>query len=264
MIRPVFANTADYRTRQALILRGGTGRVSLPVRVGLIDHPTHGAVLIDGGCGPRLTKGPGRSLALRLYSWLLHPVIREDSSPMALLAATGRTAADVQTILVTHFHADHISYLRDFPNARFVTDGPVRGGLRHGIFPALLPDDFAQRQIDLRSFPQAALPFGLGAGYDVFGDGTVLAVPLPGHAAGHYGLCFPGDDPLLYAVDVQWLLAGILQDRAPGFPASLLADDTTAAHESIALVRAFAQAGGTVVLCHDPAPTPFDWAPPDV
>lgn len=264
MIRPVFTNTGHYTTRKGLILRGGRGRVSLPVRVGLIDHPAQGPVLIDAGCGPRMTQAPGRSLALRLYSWLLHPVIPVGTSPTDLLAASGKTPAQVGMILVTHFHADHVSYLRDFPGARFVTDGPVRGGLRHGIFPELLPDDFAQRQVDLRSFPQVALPLGLGTGYDIMGDGTVLGVPLPGHAAGHYGLCFPGDDPLLYAVDAQWLLEGIMQDRVPGFPASLLADDVHALDDSVARVRAFANAGGAVVLCHDPAPTPFDWTPGDV
>ncbi|MEL6683949.1 MAG: MBL fold metallo-hydrolase [Pseudomonadota bacterium] len=264
MIRPVFTNTASFTTRQRLILRGGKGRVTLLTRCGLILHPTQGPVLIDAGCGPRVTAGAGRSFALRLYNAMLGPVVHYLASPMALLAAHGFAPTDVSRIFLTHLHADHLGYLDAFPNASLVTDGTVIGGLREGVFPELLPDDFATRQLSLRDYPKTCLPFGLGAGFDLFGDGTLLGVPLPGHAAGHYGLCFTKGKPLLYAVDAQWLLPGVLQGRIPGFPASLLAHDKADLADSVALAQRFAQAGGEVVLCHDPTPTRYDWSPGDV
>lgn len=263
MIRPVFTNTASFTTREGLILRGGSGRVTLPVRCGLIAHPAHGPVLIDAGCGPRVTTDPRRSLSLRIYNRLLGPVIHSEGSPLALLAAHGYAPNDVTRILVTHLHVDHICYLEAFPNADLVTHGPAIGGIRHGVFPELLPDDFANRRVPLDGFAKGALPYDLGEGWDIFGDGTVLGVPLPGHARGHYGLCFNGSRPMLYAVDAHWLLAGVMEDRAPGFPASLLADDADALGSSVALVRQFARAGGEVVLCHDPGLTPYDWTPAD-
>ncbi|MEJ8560527.1 MBL fold metallo-hydrolase [Yoonia sp. GPGPB17] len=264
MIRPIFTNTASFTTRAGLILRGGKGKLTLPVRCGLIVHPTLGPVLIDAGCGPRLTDDPKRSFGLRLYNRMLGPVIHHHTSPMALLAAHGFAPTDVVRIFVTHLHADHIAYLEAFPNARFVTDNVGTGGIRHGVFPELLPDDFATRQEMLRDSPKGALPFALGDGFDLFDDGTVLGVPLPGHARGHYGLCFTGAQPLLYAVDAQWLMPGIMEDRIPGFPANLLAHDPAALRDSVALVRRFALAGGMVVLCHDPTPNPYDWSPGDV
>jgi glyoxylase-like metal-dependent hydrolase (beta-lactamase superfamily II) len=238
--------------------------VKLPVRCGLIVHPKLGPVLIDAGYGPRLTSGSGRSAALRVYAALLRPQLNPLESPLGLLADHGFLPEDVRMVIVTHLHADHVAYLRDFPNARFVTDGQVAGSLRHGVFNELLPDDFADRQDALRAAPLADLPFGLGQGFDVLGDGSVLAVPLPGHAAGHFGLCFPGDRPLLYAVDAQWILDAILQDCLPGFPLRLIAHDQVALNASVALVRQFAQAGGEVVLCHDPTPNPYDWTPSNV
>lgn len=261
MIRPVFTNTASIRTSARWILQGGRGRVDLQVRVGLIVHPDFGPVLIDGGYGPQVTQAQGRSWALRAYTRMLGPKLHELQSPLALLAAHGFDPKDVNLILVTHLHADHVAYLPDFPNARFVTDGQVMGALRHGVFNELLPKGFADRQVDLRSYRLAALPFDLGQGYDLMGDGSVLGVPLPGHAPGHFGVCFTGVTPLLYAVDTQWMLAAIHEGRCPGLPASLIADDGQAATASVALVRAFAQAGGDVMLCHDPAQTPWDWVP---
>lgn len=263
-MKPVFANTATITTAKRLLIRGGTGRVALPVRCGLIVHPQAGPVLIDAGYGPRIAQGAGRGWFLKVYHKMLGAVMDTAQSPKALLAAHGFTLRDVKTVLLTHLHADHVGYLHDLPNARFITDGVTSGSLRHGVFQELLPPDFAQRQVDLRSFSQVALPHGLGPGFDVLNDASVLAVPLPGHAAGHFGLYFPKADPLLYAVDAQWLREAVTLDRLPGFPASLVAQDRVALARTAAKLRGFAAAGGTVMLCHDPAKTPYDWTSPDV
>lgn len=265
MIRPVFANTAWVAARRGMILRGGgLRRMRLRVRCGLIEHAKWGPVLIDAGYGPRVAERPGRSWPLRAYARLVRFQLNPLESPQALLADHGYLPDDVRLVLVTHLHADHIACLADFPNAQFVVDEQVRGRLRHGVFNELIPADFATRCVNLRDHQMAALPFGLGPGYDLLGDGTVLGVPLPGHAAGHFGLCFPEEVPLLYACDVQWLRDAVMQDRIPGFPASLVAEDGTALRESAALARKFADAGGDLVLCHDPAPTVYDWTPSGV
>lgn len=264
MIRPIFANTASVRARERFVLRAGSWRrVGLRVRCGLIPHPVLGPVLIDAGYGPRMYEGP-RSLALRAYAALLRPKLHPLESPLALLADHGFLPEDVKLAIVTHLHADHISYLRDLPNARFITDGQLAGRLRHGMFNELLPDNFAGRCDLLRGFAQRNLPLGLGQGFDILGDGSALGVPLPGHAPGHFGLCFPGDVPLLYAVDTQWMRAAILEDRAPGLPLAAIMADRAAATDSTAFVRRFAEAGGEIMTCHDPEPTRYDWTPRDV
>jgi len=262
MIKPVFANTATMVAPRRVLIRGGKGRVTLPVRCGLIVHPEAGPVLIDAGCGPRITQGRGRSLMLKLYSRVLGTVL--DQSVEALLAAHGFTMQDVKTVLLTHLHVDHVGYLRDLPNAQFITDGVTTGKITDGVFPELLPEDFAQRQRDLRHFRKVDAGHNLGTAFDVFGDGSVLGLPLPGHAQGHYGLFFPQGDPLLYAVDAQWLLDAVTKDRVPGFPASLVAHDAEAAARSNDILRSFAATGITMMLCHDPAKTPYDWTPQSV
>lgn len=265
MIRPVFANTASARTRRGLVQRGGGwGAIHLRVRCGLIRHPTVGPILIDAGYGPRAKEGPARSFALKTYARLAPMALNPLESPLALLADHGLLPEDVKLVLVTHLHADHVCYLRDLPNARFMTDGQTQGRLRHFVFNELLPNDFADRQVDIRTLDERTMPFDLGQGFDVLGDGSVLAVPLPGHAPGHFGVCFPGDTPLLYAVDTQWTRGAVDGSGAPGFLTRMLGVQNDAATRSNDLVRRFAAAGGDVVLCHDPAPTRYDWAPTDV
>ncbi len=265
---PVFADAARIPVRGSLVLRDGEAeKIALKARWGVLRHPVQGTVVIDTGYTPETLTAPGRSLALRLYSWAFGADLRPEGQPEAVLATMGLTPADVTRVIVTHFHPDHISGLRQFPNARFTASAATaariagRGraaNLRHGVFAELLPRDFMARLDDVaQTQPVPTLP-GLPDGRDVLGDGTVITVDLPGHAEGHVGLFFPRPRPVLYAADTQWRLPALDEGRAPGFPATLIAANGVAAAQSTALVRRFREVGAEVVLCHDPAPTEFD------
>lgn len=265
----VFTNSANIEVPERLVLRGGRWRkIRLKVRCGLIRHPELGPVLIDAGYGPRVTQGRNRSWGLRFSNGLIRPELIAGQSPVDMLTHHGFTAQDVKLVVLTHLHSDHIGHLRDFPNARFIIDrlawddmcgnGHLKNQLT-GFFTELLPDDFADRIIDMRRCPPAELPLGLGSGFDLLGDGSALGVPLPGHAAGHFGVCFPNlAKPLLYATDVQWVMGAILSGKAPGAPATLICQDQKAWQASTNRVRKFQEAGGDVMVCHDPASTQYD------
>ena len=60
--------------------------------------------------------------------------------------------------------------------------------LRHGIFKELIPPDIEQRLLPLEELKRLPTGTVLGEGYDLFGDASYLAVPLPGHAFGHFGI----------------------------------------------------------------------------
>lgn len=234
-----------------LVLAGGRGQLDLAVRFGVLERPGRAPVLIDGGWPDR---GAGEVLALGLYRALLRPRLDASRSPTAVLE--GREPG---ALILTHLHADHLGPARRLRGVPIhapakALDRALRHpwrALRHGVLAGLLPD----RVIDLAG--DAALPFGLGRGKDVLGDGSVFSVPLPGHADGHTGLLFPAfDPPVLYAADVQWVRRAIAEDRPPRGPALAVYDDAAAAMQSLARVRAFAAAGGRVVLCHDPDPVP--------
>jgi glyoxylase-like metal-dependent hydrolase (beta-lactamase superfamily II) len=264
---PVFVNGAFVRTPERLVLRGGRWTfVDIPVRYGLWRHPQLGPVLIDTGYTKRVTEGRTRSLTMKLYGAILRPRLIEEASPTASLRSRGIGSADVTHIIVTHFHADHIAALADFPKARFLADGAAyeklsrmspRQKLLNGFFPDLLPTDFRERLTSIDTLRSVPLPYDLGSGYDLFADGSCLAVPLPGHALGHFGLLWQdASPPLLYATDTQWLLRAITNDRAPSGPAQLIYSDRHAAVTSMEKVRRFAGQGGKVVLCHEPSDNP--------
>ncbi|MGX5800399.1 MBL fold metallo-hydrolase [Bradyrhizobium sp. Arg314] len=268
----VFANSAWVSAAERLILRGGGWQsVKLRVRYGLIFHPAAGPALIDTGYTPEALSGERRGRMLRLYGALLKPQLNAAEQVLPVLRRFGLSPDDIRTVIVTHFHADHISGLSLFRNARFIASDAawarvkartVGQNLRHGIFAELFPTDFEARLDGLSDKRYVQASEGVPGGADLFGDGSVIAVDLPGHADGQFGLLFAGlDRPLLYAVDVQWLLAALMENHTPGFPATLIAEDATAIEPTSAMLRRFLAAGGQVMLCHDPAPTPHDLAP---
>lgn len=261
---PVFANSAWVSAPEWAVLGGGGLRKRrLQVRYGVLDHPRVGPVLIDTGYTEHTTLAPNRSVALRTYNRLLRPRL----NPAGQLERLGLSPGDVRAVIVTHFHVDHVSGLRAFPNARFLASGPVWArisakshwqNLRHGVFAELLPDDFSARMDPIEKARQVTAP-GLPKSYDLFGDGRVLALPLPGHADGHFGVYFRDCD-LLYATDTQWLAAALPEAKRPFLLPRLVSDDVEAGRRSSELVARFQAGGGKVLMCHDDAPSDFDLA----
>jgi glyoxylase-like metal-dependent hydrolase (beta-lactamase superfamily II) len=269
-VKLVFGNTAWVDAPERFVLKRGHWKMQpLRVRFGLVLHPVHGPVLIDTGYTNHALSADNRSRGLRLYYNALKPRLVEEEQPAGLLAAYGYVPEDVKFVIVTHFHADHISGLKAFCQAQFIASGlawqsicsaSAFHNLRHGIFTELIPEDFEDRLLPIEKCPNAILNSGT-QGLDIFGDGLLVACHLPSHAKGHYGveLCLPSG-PVLYAVDTQWRLAALLNGARPRFPTRLIADDSSKVETSSDWVCRYQEVTqAPVILCHDPAPTDFDY-----
>ena len=186
----------------------------------LLEHPTRGLVLFDTGYAPRVLEA-FRTFPFSLYGRLTPVTALIEWSAAAQLERLGFHARDVRFVIASHLHADHIGGLRDFPSAEIVTTksalnvSRLRGwrAMRHAFVPDLLPPDFEARALILRDFTDAPLePFGRA--HDLFGDGTVRLVELPGHARGQIGAYLEAEQVLLVA-DGAWSMRAIRDNHPP-------------------------------------------------
>jgi glyoxylase-like metal-dependent hydrolase (beta-lactamase superfamily II) len=254
-------NSAHVAVPGRLVRRGaGLKTIKLTVRYGLIETSRKELCLVDTGFGPKVTEGP-RSTGLRFYNSVLRPELNHSQLPEATLRNLGATAADVRLVVVTHFHADHVSSLRAFPRAKIVTCAEAArrvsamssaAALRHGIFKELIPPDLERRIVPLQEMKRRPTDTVLGEGYDLFGDGSYLAIPLPGHAFGHFGIFWRDETgPVIYATDAAWTSEALIKDETPWLAMSIVFDDRRTGRETQALLREFHRQGGRVHLCHD-------------
>jgi glyoxylase-like metal-dependent hydrolase (beta-lactamase superfamily II) len=235
----------------------GWNRLDVPIRYGLVEHAEEGLVLVDTGYSEDLYRPC--TFSLWLYRNLLRPRLLADGDVVYQLAAIGAKPEDVRHIILTHLHADHICGLDRFRNATLHASAATlalwsrRASWRdagHALFRPLLPARSAHACRTLEHAPQVPLPWG-GSGHDVFGDGSMISVDLPGHMEGHVGIYF-ADENCLYAVDAAWTMAAILAEPALPWIARLITPDRHAALRSLAVTRAAHASGVTIRLCHDP------------
>jgi glyoxylase-like metal-dependent hydrolase (beta-lactamase superfamily II) len=224
-----FIEAGHCRHPEAATLIGGSWRSAVfPALAGLFRHEGEGPVLFDTGYDPAFFAAT-RPFPQRLYRWLTPPTIPAGATAAAQLAGLGLAAGDIRWIVVSHFHADHIAGLHAFPQARILCsrhglDRARRGSdwtaLRGGVLRALIPSDIDDRLVFFEDRPRRALdpaflPFEEGA--DLFGDAALLAVELPGHCPGHWGLVARGADDRRHflAADAAWSSRAIRENRPP-------------------------------------------------
>lgn len=229
------------RHLECMAARGGRwAMMDFPALCGLIQHPTRGWILYDTGYAEHFFTAT-EHLPERLYRQFLPVDLPPAELLTAQLATLGLTTADIGTVIISHYHGDHIAGLRDFPKARFfalrkdteqflaLTGKRWRATLQ-GYLPGLLPDDFLPRvqaaddcaQVDLPAWLQ---PFT--SGLDLLGDGSLLAVPLPGHSHGQMGLFMPDVDgrPVFLIGDAAWSLPFLREGRLPSRLVAMITPD---------------------------------------
>ena len=263
MLNLTILDTGTCYASEHHVLRGGRRvRLALPVLVALVQHPQHGFLLWDAGYAPRMQTATER-WPFRLYRYATPWRIRPEDAVVAQLARRGIAADAIETIIISHFHADHIAGLCDFPQARLVATAASYasikaahglGALRRAFVPALLPPDFAGRFTPLPVFTGPALG-ALGPTHDWWGDGSLRFMALPGHARGQIGaLVETTRGPVLLAADGAWLRRSYHEQRPPHPITNLLADDPKAVRTTLANLHAFAQARPdvTIIPTHSP------------
>ena len=201
----------------------------------LIRHP-RGDLLVDTGFGrdvdAHVATTPRLAQALTRYT--------KGVPAAAQLKANGIEPASLAGVVLTHGHWDHVSGLDGLADApvwitpeerAFVRDGGDRTALLRS-FTDLRWHEYRFEEREYLGFPRSL---------DVWGDGSVVLVPAPGHTPGSIIVFVALPSGARYALlgDLVWQLEGITRPaERPWFARRMLREDDAQIRAGIARIAA--------------------------
>lgn len=228
--------TGASRHPERSVDRGGSlAPIDFPISVVVLEMST-GYWIFDTGVGPQM-KRLRSGLLSRLYPLVVPYSMSPEGSAAQQLLGLGIEGGDIEQVVVSHFHADHIGGLRDFPTAKILAHQSgleqiinTRGitAARQALFDVLLPDDISSRFLDVSSLPSVPVPWkgweGVSA-WKLSSDDSVVAVALPGHARGQIGLLLGGPSGAFHVADAAWTSGAIRTANMPSAITRLVHDE---------------------------------------
>lgn len=155
------------------------------------------------------------------------------------LAAIGVKPEQVTAIGISHLHSDHTGQAREFPNAKLVV-GKGDFELTKGDNDPFIPWRGDKPSLQLMH----------GSDIDVFGDGSVIALNLPGHTPDHMAL-------LVKLASGNVLLTGDLYHATEAREKKGVPPFNTSRAETLASIDRFERLAKTfnarVIIQHEPA-----------
>jgi glyoxylase-like metal-dependent hydrolase (beta-lactamase superfamily II) len=190
-------------------------------------------ILVDSGYHPRaIEHRPGRQCLI---------------PPVEALQSLGVDCDQVSTVVVTHFHFDHIGNLSAFPNARYVVQ---RRELSFWTGPharrAAVAASVEPTEIQFLADAQAAGRVDLVDGDHQVAEG-IRVILVGGHCPGQQVVFLDGARPLVLCSDALHFS----EEMERYMPFSVLFD-LQAMYEAYDTFNRWAAEGATVVAGHDP------------
>ena len=216
------------------MLAGRIGEFRLPVASFLVEHD-RGTLVFDTGMHRDLVHGSSR---LGPIESMYDVELTDQGLLGARLAEHDVDPSSVQRAVLSHLHFDHCGGLTEVPDARIVVQSAEWEAAQDPIMAELgvyHPPDFHTGQDVER----------IDGRVDLFGDGSVVAIPTPGHTAGHQSLLIEGR--MLLVGDACYCQLALDEDALP--PVVM---DEAQQRAGFAWLRDQAAAGVQLVFSHDP------------
>jgi glyoxylase-like metal-dependent hydrolase (beta-lactamase superfamily II) len=131
------------------------------------------------------------------------------------LKSKGIQPYEIKNIIISHFHADHIGGLSDFPEAKFFVSKDALSqfnatpnwlGFSKGILKGLAPEDLNERVQVIEDVALKTNENEFLNSHDLFGDKSIIVRHLPGHAKGQIGIEVQTERKVYFLIsDACWL-----------------------------------------------------------
>lgn len=204
-------NAGNYRTMENFINRQAPMKsIWGPALFFLIDHPVHGKILFDTGYDTRYYTAT-KKFPYSILKLLVPARITPEENALKQLQDMGISPKEV-TVILSHLHIDHTAGIHDFPESKIYISKEEWEYTRKSSLKLLsdcylksLFDQINPAHVSQVDFSQGS-PYGpFSQSFDVFGDGSLILIPLYGHTVGQMGLivnCSPQERYFLIADSV--------------------------------------------------------------
>ena len=232
---------------ERMVIKDGRFKtVKFPSLFFYIYHPEQGHILFDTGYSQRFHEAT-RNFPERIYALLTPVEVRDQDIAINKLNTLGVKPEEIDYIFISHFHADHIAALKDFPKAKFIVseeawtdikDRSRLSSLAKGVLPSLIPSNFEERllfyeRIGKKADEKTTKLYGFHS-WDIFHDRSLFAVPIPGHTCGHSGLMVNTASKKHFLVgDACWMSRSIREFKLPALPSYLIMDSRKDYYKSL-------------------------------
>ena len=240
----------NHRTA-AFAYRGGSPwdkRDSVSTAV-LVRHP-QGDLLIDTGLGRSITQ------QMRAFPFLFRlgtELVRLQAAADQL-DASGYDRKQLRYILLTHAHWDHVSGVSDFPGVPVLVTAAEHHFIDEGGWATA---DARRMNAVFQEYTFNDGPYlGFSPSRDLYGDGSIVIVPAPGHTPGSVVVFVTLSSGARHAFvgDLVWQLEGLFErEERPWFEARTLAENSVLLRQSLLRMSAIATRYPqiTIVPSHD-------------
>jgi N-acyl homoserine lactone hydrolase len=218
-------------------LEGESGQITVPVPAYLIVHP-QGKVLFDTGLNLAVRQEKERLLGPLAAS---QDIDFPDGADIAShLARLGVAPADIRYVVNSHLHYDHCGGNGFFPNATLI----VHAKEWRAAHKKVTQDAGIYNPLD---FAHMTTMHELDGELDLFGDGSVVVFPTPGHTPGHQSLRLKRENgDIVLAADCCYLKQTL---DTMHLPASRY--NAAQMTESLLLLRRMQAGGARIFFGHD-------------
>lgn len=246
--------TGSMESKAAFAFRGGAWNDvrQFSMTALLVRHPK-GNLLIDAGFGKNVDDHvkmmPALMQKMTTYTKNI-PVVTQ-------LAGGGIKPGDLAGVILTHAHWDHVSGLDDLGNVPVMVDAAEKGFIDVKARGTELLNSFPN--INYKQYEFDGGPYlGFPNSRDVWGDGSVVIVPAPGHTPGSVVVFVNLPSGMRYAAlgDMVWQMEGIeLPSEKPWLLRRLIGEDDEQVHKDIAIMRSIGKKYTQIHLlpAHDPS-----------
>lgn len=169
--------------------------MAVPALFFLIEHPIHGNILFDTGYSTRFFEA-AKSFPFSVMKKITPVKITEKEHAVHQLSQMNINSEQIQTVILSHLHADHAGGMADFHHATVYVDKKEWMYCQHSKYKLLtkgyvkqLIDDINLSSLKLLDFEASQYSYGpFSKAINLFQDDTIILVPLPGHSIGQLGL----------------------------------------------------------------------------